>query len=258
MILLCAAEHDKEKKPITAIVQPLANTSVDTRSVKKGNATITTTRTTVTVTTNQQQFVPASSVMSTKRQLFPVQGSDQSSSAAADCFEQVPFTATAAPVKSCSGIVFSSSVTVTTTQSTTTVAPITSIATSKPRFYTSTQSIPTTSVLRKSYPIPVTKKFVSQVPEKGKGLKNSTNTVEKNITTTSSAPVVKHPTTSKANSTIAQHSGSAPKKKSLYSSAVVGSQTHVSHSVLWIGVFVCIACKLYCLIKIHIFNRHLQ
>ena len=241
--LVYVAEHDKEKKPVTAIIQPLANTSVDTRSVRKGNATVTTTRSTATVTTNQQQFVPASSVTSTKRQLFPVQGSDQNSGAAADCFEQVPFTATAAPVKSCSGIVFSSSVTVTTTQSTTTIAPITSIATSKPRFYTNTQSVPITSVLRKSYPIPITKKFVNQVPEKGKGLKNSTNTVEKNVTMTSSAPLVKQPTTSKANNTITQHSGSAPKKKSLYSSAVVGSQTHVSYLYC-----VLVFCKVYCLI----------
>jgi len=232
------------------MLQPLANTSVDTRSVRKGNATITTTRTTVTVTTNQQQFVPASSVTSTKRQLFPVQGSDQSSGAAADCFEQVPFTAMAAPVKSCSGIVFSSSVTVTTTQSTTTITPITSIATSKPRFYASTQSVPTTSILRKSYPIPVTKKFVNPVPEKGKGLKTSTNAVEKNITTTSIAPVLKHPTTSKANNIITQHSGSAPKKKSLYSSAVVGSQAHVSYFISW-SMF----CKIHCFLT-DIYSRH--
>lgn len=245
------AEHEKEKKPVIAVVQPLANSSVDTRSVRKGNANITTTRTTVTVTTNQQQFVPASSMTSTKRQLFPVQGSDQSSGAAADCFEQVPFTATAAPVKSCSGIVFSSSVTVTTTQSTTTITPITSTAASKPRFYMTAQSVPTTTAIRKPYPIPVTKKLVSQAPEKGKGLKNSTNTIEKSVATTSSAPVLKQTTTTKPISTITQHSGSAPKKKSLYSSAVVGSQTHVSHFQL-----MCISMLLLYLYFTDIYSRH--
>ena len=226
-----------EKKPPLIQSIPHANTSIDTRSAKKGNATITTTRTTVTVTTNQQHFLPVSqgSTISTKRQLFPVQGSDQNSAAVADNPDQVLFSGTAAPVKSCSGIIFSSSVTVTSTQCTTVITP----AISKSHSTTATAShgvvcsTSTTSHFGKRPPVSsvVTAKAttksnpVNQVADKAG--KNSKTLSGKNVATRSnSLPAVKQAGILKATSAVtSQHSGSAPKKKSLYSSAVAGSQS---------------------------------
>ena len=230
-----------EKKPplihnIPHVI-PHANTTIDTRSAKKGNATITTTRATVTVTTSQQHFLPVSqgSTISTKRQLFPVQSSDQSSAAVADIPDQVLFSGTAAPVKSCSGIIFSSSVTVTSTQCTTVITP----ATSKSHTTTTTAShgvVSSTSatghfgkrpVASSVIAIKATTKSnpVNQAADKAG--KNNKNSAGKNLTTKSnSVSAVKQASTLKVASAVtSQHSGSAPKKKSLYSSAVAGSQS---------------------------------
>lgn len=235
-IIAVSSEHVLEKKAPLIQTVPHSNTTVDTRSAKKGNATITTTRTTVTVTTNQQHFLPVTQglTMSTKRQLFPVQGSDQNSAAVADNPDQGLFSGIVAPVKSCSGIIFSSSVTVTSTQSTTIITP----SSSKSHTTTTTASqgiISSTSVTTHFGKRPpatsvITSKAttksnpVNQAADKvGKSSKNSTG---KNVSTkSSSVSAVKQASTSKAANAVSQHSGSAPKKKSLYSSAVAGSQS---------------------------------
>lgn len=216
---------------------PHSNTTVDTRSAKKGNSTITTTRTTVTITTNQQHFLPVTqgSTMSIKRQLFPVQGGDQNSAAVADNPDQGLFSGTAAPVKSCSGIIFSSSVTVTSTQCTTVITPTNSkthsTATTTSQGAVSSISVTSHFGKRLSTSSAIASKAmtkgtsINQTAEKvGKGSKNSTG---KNVLAKSSVTAVKQVSTLKTMNTMSQHSGSAPKKKSLYSSAVAGSQSQV-------------------------------
>ena len=227
-----------EKKPPLIQTIPHTNTTIDTRSAKKGNVTITTTRTTMTVTTNQQHFLPVTQgpTMSTKRQLFPVQGGDHHSAAVADNPDQGLFFGTAAPVKSCSGIIFSSSVTVTNTQCTTIITPTSckahnSTTTVNQGIISSTSaggyfgkrpaasSVIASKATTKGTP-------VNQAADKvGKSGKNSTG---KNATTKSSVSAIKQASTLKTTSAVtSQHSGSAPKKKSLYSSAVSGSQSQV-------------------------------
>ena len=245
-----SSEHIMEKKPPLIQTVPHTNTTVDTRSAKKGNATITTTRSTVTVTTNQQHFLPVTQGVSmpTKRQLFPVQGGDQHSAAVADNPDQGLFSGTAAPVKSCSGIIFSSSVTVTSTQCTTVITPATCkghncVTTSSQGIVSSTSatshfgkrpavsSIIASKATTRGTP-------VNQVVDKvGKSSKNS---IGKNVTTKSSVSAVKQASTLKAtNAVTSQHSGSAPKKKSLYSSAVVGSQSQVMVCIIISQTTIC-------------------
>ena len=226
-----------EKKPPLIQNIPHANTTVDTRSAKKGNATITTTRTTVTVTTNQQHFLPVSQglTMSTKRQLFPVQGGDQNAAPVADNSDQGLFSGIAAPVKSCSGIILSSSVTVTNTQCTTVITPAnckahTTTATTSHGVVCSTSAA--TSHFGKRPPVSsvVTPKSttksnpVSQAADRAG--KTGKNLAGKNVTAKgSSVSAIKQASTLKGTNAVAsQHSGSGPKKKSLYSSAVAGSQ----------------------------------
>ena len=239
--LAVSSERMFEKKPPLIQNFPHANTTVDTRSAKKGNATITTTRTTVTVTTNQQHFLPVSQgpTMSTKRQLFPVQGGDQNSAPVADNSDQGFFSGIAAPVKSCSGIIFSSSVTVTNTQCTTVITPAncrahTTTATTSHGIVCSTSAAtshfgkrpPASSVVT---PKSINKSnLVSQAADKAG--KISKNLAGKNVTTkSSSVSSIKHASsTLKGTNAVTSHqSGSAPKKKSLYSSAVAGSQSQM-------------------------------